>query len=105
MSIDKTPDKTPDGTLADAKPRAAEAAGKDTVEVEWKGEKYAVPRDYKDWPYLYTFEMEQGHSAVAWRHLLGATQFARFVATDPTNADFGDFDVLLGKALGLKQGE
>lgn len=94
-----------DTTPKPADPRRTEATGSDQIEVEWKGQKYTIPRDYSAWPFLYTFEMERGHSAVAFQHLLGEKQFTRFVRESPTNDDFRDFDVLIGEQLGAKQGE
>lgn len=85
--------------------RAQEAKGGETITVEFKGVEYTIPRSFNDWSYLYAFEMERGHSAVAFQHLLGEKQFARFLATNPTNGDFNDFDEKLGAALGVKQGE
>lgn len=99
MSDTKNAKPEPDARVEEAK------APDGMVEVEFKGGKYVIPRSFKDWPYLYTFEMERGHSALAFQHLLGEAQFARFVETRPTNGDFGAFDEMLGKALGVKQGE
>lgn len=84
--------------------RAAEATGQPLV-VEWKGEKYTIPRDYVDWPFEYKLGIEQGRSATAYAALLGDEQFTKFRATQPTISDFMEFDRLVGEALGVAAGE
>lgn len=89
---------------ATGNPRVDEANGVKNVTVEFKGKTFTVPRNYGDWPYVYTLEVEAGHYARAFQVLLG-DQFDKFVSLNPTNNDFGDFDEALAKAIGLAQGE
>lgn len=97
MSENTEPEATSD-------PRVDEAKGVKDVSIKFKGETFTVPRDYGDWPYVYTLEVEAGHYARAFQALLG-DQFDKFVSLNPTNNDLGDFDEALAKAIGVEQGE
>jgi len=84
--------------------RAAEAKGED-ITIEWKGQTFTVPRDYGTWPFEFTLYSQKGLNGPAMEALLGPEQFARFLRSRPTNADFDAFDDRLGKALKMKPGE
>jgi len=83
--------------------RAAEANG-DEIVVEWKGEKFTLPRDYGKWPLEYTLNMQKGLPVAAFEALFG-DQFARVLAKRPTNADFGSLDEAVAKAMRMEPGE
>lgn len=85
-------------------PRVDEANGVKNVTFEFRGKSFTVPRDYADWPYTYTLEVESGHMARAFQALLGE-QFDKFLSLRPTNRDLADFDDKLAEAIGLDQGE
>lgn len=101
MSNDSTPTpRAPKG--AGTSPVEAEAVGELTVDVEFRGTTYTIDAATDDWDVETTLAFEEGKGVSALRGLLGADQFAAFLATKPKNRDANALGDLIAQKLGFK---
>jgi hypothetical protein len=86
-------------TTRKTSPAAAEALG-EAIPLTFAGIDFLVPTT-SNWPLTALLAYEDGKIATFVRALLGAEQFAAYLATSPVLSDMNEFVEALQKALGI----
>jgi hypothetical protein len=85
-------------------PLEAEATGTE-VTFEYLDKEYKIEGDVEEWDLEVMRAYEQGKSIAVAEALLGAKQWAQFMATKPKNKSFAKFTEKMFEALGTTEGE
>lgn len=83
----------------------AEAEYADRREFDYKGKTYVIEGDVEEWDLEVMRAFENGKSIAIAEGLVGAKQWALFMAGKPRNKDFAAFSEALFGALGTSEGE
>lgn len=90
--------------MADKKVVSEEAKNED-VTVEFREQKYTVPKEFRNWPLEAVEAQENGRMVGAVKELLGPEQYATLRKTANTVGDLEEFTEKLFDALDVDKGK
>lgn len=81
--------------------RKAEAKNESVAEIEFRGHKFNISREYDDWTVDFTESLEEGKSVGIVRGALGPSQWPTIRRMDLTNKDLIPLVNAITQALGF----
>jgi hypothetical protein len=82
-----------------------EVVAVESVEVSHKGMTFTVNKKPEDWSLAALEAYEDGKNIGVLRGLLGPLQWRRYMATNPSQKDFGELTNAVFSVVGVSEGE